>query len=78
VTSRTLGLLELVLAGAAAAACVVSWVSASTSQVVAPVIAGEPSKSAVVYDPPMIMLALVLATVAGVLAVAGGARLRRG
>ncbi|MDH6198751.1 hypothetical protein M2272_005411 [Mycobacterium frederiksbergense] len=68
---------ELVVAVAAAAASVVSWLAARTTIEVAPVLAGEPSTTAVVYSAPLLVLSLVLATVAGVLAVLGIARLRR-
>jgi hypothetical protein len=47
-------------------------------EVVAPILDGEPSKSTVVYYPPWIGLAVFLAGVAGVAAVSGAARLRRG
>ena len=39
--------------------------------------AGEPRTTSVVYYPPLLVVMLVLATVAGVLAVVGVARLRR-
>ena len=69
--------LELVLAVAAAAGAVASWFGAQTLVTVAPVVPGEPQTTSVVYSPPMLVLALVLATAAGVLAVVGIARLRR-
>jgi hypothetical protein len=71
-----LALVQLVLAGAAATGAVSAWVAAGSLEVVAPVLAGEPSKSSVVYQPGLIALALILATVAGLLAVAGLVRLR--
>ena len=43
----------------------------------APVIDGEPATTSVVYDAPLLTLALLLATVAGVLVVLGIANLRR-
>jgi hypothetical protein len=46
--------------------------------VVAPVLDGEPKTTSVVYSPPLLVLSLFLATVAGVLAVVAIARLRRG
>jgi hypothetical protein len=76
VKNRTLAILQLVLAGAAAAGAVLSWLAAGSAELVAPVLAGEPSRPTVVYDPGLIALALVLATVGGVLAVAGAVRLR--
>ncbi|MGV0721233.1 hypothetical protein ABQF17_08650 [Mycolicibacterium elephantis] len=66
----------LVLAVAAALGCVLSWLAASSTVVVAPVLEGEPSTTSVVYDAPLLGLSLVLATAAGVLAVLGLARLR--
>ncbi|MGV0644489.1 hypothetical protein [Mycolicibacterium sp. XJ879] len=68
---------ELTLAVAAAVGCVLSWVSASSTVMVAPVLEGEPATSSVVYSAPLLGLSLLLATVAGVLAVLGIARLRR-
>jgi hypothetical protein len=77
VTNRNIAAIQLVLAAAAAVGCVLSWVAARSSEVVAPILPGEPTKSSMVYHPPMIALALFLAAVAGVLVVAGVARLRR-
>jgi hypothetical protein len=45
--------------------------------VIAPVTSGEPSKTSVVYYSPLLFLAFVLGTLAGVLAVVGAARWRR-
>ncbi len=70
-------LVELVLAFVALVGCVLSWQSAGETAQAAPITAGEPSTTSVVYYPPLIVLALVLATAAGVLAVLGIARLRR-
>jgi hypothetical protein len=69
--------IELLLAIAAAIGCVVSWLAASSTVVVAPVLDGEPPTTSVVYSPPLLGLSLFLATVAGVLAVLGIAELRR-
>jgi hypothetical protein len=69
---------ELVLAVVAAVGCVLSWLAASSTVVVAPVLDGEPMTTSVVYSPPMLVLSLFLATAAGVLAVVGITRLRRG
>ena len=68
---------ELVLAVVAAAGSVWSWLAAQSLVTVAPVLEGEPQTTSVVYSPPMLVLMLLLATVAGVLAVVGIARLRR-
>ncbi|MGJ6126416.1 hypothetical protein QN239_27960 [Mycolicibacterium sp. Y3] len=70
-------LVELVLASVALVGCVLSWQSAGETAQAAPITDGEPSTTSVVYYPPLIVLALVLATAAGVLAVLGIARLRR-
>jgi hypothetical protein len=69
---------ELVLAVVAAVGCVLSWLAASSTVVVAPVLDGEPKTTSVVYSPPLLVLSLVLATIAGVLTVIAIARLRRG
>lgn len=69
--------IELLVAVIAAVGCVLSWLAASSTVAVAPVIEGEPQTTSVVYSPPLLVLSLVLATVAGVLAVLGIAGLRR-
>ncbi len=71
-----LALVQLVLAGAAAAGAGLAWVAAGSLEVAAPVLEGEPSKSSMVYNPGLIALALILATGAGLLAVSGLVRLR--
>src|SRR6478735_5439013 len=68
---------ELVLAVIATVGCVLSWLAASSTVTVAPVLDGEPQTTSVVYSPPLLVLSLFLATVAGVLVVVGIARLRR-
>jgi hypothetical protein len=68
---------ELVAAVVAAAGCVLSWLGASSTVAVAPVLEGEPMTTSVVYSAPLLVLSLFLATVAGVLAVLGIARWRR-
>jgi hypothetical protein len=69
--------IELALAVVAAAGGVLSWLAASSTVVVAPVLDGEPQTTSVVYSPLLLVLSLFLATVAGVLAVLGVAGLRR-
>ena len=69
--------IELALAVVAAVGCVLSWLAAKSMVVVAPVLDGEPQTTSIVYSPPLLVLSLILATAAGVLAVAGIARLRR-
>jgi hypothetical protein len=67
----------LELAVAAAVGCVASWVRAESTVVIAPIANGEPSTTSVVYSAPLLFLAFVLGTLAGVLAVVGVARWRR-
>lgn len=75
--SRRRATLELLLALAAGAGCVLSWLAASTTVAVPPLLDGEPMTTSVMYSPPWLMLSLLLATVAGVLAVIAVARLAR-
>jgi hypothetical protein len=74
---KTRATVELVLAALAAVGCVVSWLAARSVGVAAPVIPSEPSMPTVAYDPSLVALAVLLATVAGVLAVLGVAGFRR-
>ena len=74
---RLRGTILLVLAVVAAAGGVVSWLTASSAAQAEPIIASEPSMATVVYDPSLIVLAVLLATVAGVCAVLGVTALRR-
>lgn len=76
-TTRLRAIIELVLAAAALVGCVLCWLAAESTADVAPVVAGEPSKTSNVYDPWLISWSLLLVTVAGVLLVVGVARLRR-
>lgn len=75
-TSRRLGLVQLGVAVAALVGCVLSWLASVSIQAVPPVIDGEPVMSSTVYDPSLVLLALVFGAVAGMAAVAGVARLR--
>jgi hypothetical protein len=77
-TARRRATIELLLAVAAATGSVLSWLAASSTVIVAPVLEGEPMTPSVEYSAPLLGLSLFLATVAGVLAVLGVARLRRG
>ncbi|MFV9634615.1 hypothetical protein [Mycobacterium neumannii] len=61
--------LELVLAVAAAVGGVLSWLAAKTTVAVPPVLEGEPRTTSVEYSAPMVGLALLLATAAGVFVV---------
>jgi hypothetical protein len=69
--------IELALACAAALGCAASWLAVRSTVPVAPVADGQPVTTSVVYDPQLLLLALLLATAAGILAVIGVARLRR-
>ena len=70
-------IVELVLAVVAAAGSVFTWLAAQWTVAVAPILAGEPPTTSVVFSPPRVFLALLLAMIAGILAVVGIARLRR-
>jgi hypothetical protein len=77
-TARRRAALELLAAIVAAAGCVLSWLAARSTVAVAPLLEGEPMMTSVVHSAPWLVLSLLLAAVAGVLAVLGVARLRRG
>jgi len=68
---------QLVLAAVFAGAAALCWTQISSPVDIAPVTDGEPATISVVYDPPLMFLALMSATIAGVLAVLGVAGLRR-
>lgn len=74
---RTRAVVELILAALAAVGCVLSWAAAGHTAMAPPILPSEPSKPVEVYSAPLLVLALLLATAAGVLAVLGIARLRR-
>jgi Flp pilus assembly protein CpaB len=76
-TARRRAVLELALAAAVSVGCVLSWVRSRSTVDVAPIANGEPSTTSVAYYSPLLVLALVLATIAGVLVVVAVARLRR-
>jgi hypothetical protein len=67
-----LGLAILAVAGAVAC-----WLHSRQAVAVAPIAEGQPATMSVIYDPQQLLLTTLLAMVAGVLAVAGAARLRR-
>lgn len=75
--ARLVAVVELVLACAAAVGCAISWSGVRSTVTVAPVADGQPVTTSVVYDPPLLLLTLLLAAVAGILAVIGAARWRR-
>jgi hypothetical protein len=76
-TARRRAVVELVLAATAFGGCVLSWVRSRSTVDVAPIATGEPSTTSVVYYAPLLVLAVVLATVAGVLLVVAVAQLGR-
>jgi hypothetical protein len=76
-TGRRRAIIELLLAAVAAIGCVLSWIRARAMVQVEPIANGEPATTSVTYYAPLLVLALVLATAAGVLVVVGVARLRR-
>lgn len=76
-SARIRGLLELGLAGVALVGVGVCWLHARHTVAVAPVTDGQPSTTALVYNPQLLLLATLLAMTAAVLAVLGTARLRR-
>jgi hypothetical protein len=77
VNSGRRGALELVLAGVALLGAALTWPQSHRAVPVAPIADGQPATVSVIYDPQLLLLTLLLATVAGVLAVVGTARIRR-
>ena len=75
--NRHRAVVEVVLAFAAGAGCVASFLAARSPVTIPPLRDGEPSVPSVTYYPPLLLLALVLGTLAGVLVVVGIARWRR-
>ncbi|BCO37805.1 hypothetical protein BMW24_001785 [Mycobacterium heckeshornense] len=76
-SARARAVAEIALAGVTVLGCALSWSQTRSTVQVAPVADGQPVTTSVVYHPPLLLLTLLLATAAGVLAVAGTARLRR-
>lgn len=70
--------MQLVLAGLAIVGAVRSWLGSTKVVDVAPIADGQPATTSVVYQAPMLLLTLGLATAAGVLLVLGIAGLVRG
>ena len=68
---------QLVLAVIAAAGAVTAWSQVRSWVDVPPIIDGQPATVSVVYDPPLMMLSWLLATLAGVLVVLAVSGLRR-
>jgi NO-binding membrane sensor protein with MHYT domain len=75
--TRFRAVVELLLACAAAVGCAASWSAVHSTVTVAPVLKDQPVTMSVVYDPSMLLVTLLLAALAGMLAVVGIARLRR-
>lgn len=69
--------IAVVLAVIAAAGAIWSWLQVRSIVDVAPIADGQPATTSVAYDPPMMVLTMVLATAAGVLLVVGVAGLVR-
>lgn len=76
-SARGRAAVELLVAAAAAAGCVLLWLAARSTIEVAPVLENEPMTTSVIYSGPLIGLSFILATLAGVLTVVGVARLRQ-
>ena len=76
-TARARAVVEIGLACVAVLGCAFAWSGVRSTVAVAPVVDGQPVTMSVAYDPPLLVLTLLLATAAGVLAVVGGTRLRR-
>jgi hypothetical protein len=70
-------IVQLVLAALALAGAVLSWLQVRTNVDVSPIADGQPATTSVAYSPPMMLLTMLLATVAGVLIVLGVAGLTR-
>ena len=75
--ARFRAFIELALACAAVVGCAISWSEVRSTVAVAPIVDGQRATTSVAYDPPLLLLTLLLATAAGMLAVVGVARLRR-
>ncbi len=75
--ARYRALVELGLACTALVGVGASWLHARHIVVVAPITDGQPSTTSLVYDPQLLLLAMLLAMIAGVLAVLGTSRLWR-
>jgi hypothetical protein len=69
--------IQLVLGLGAMAGVALCWSQVKSLVDVAPVTEGQPATVSVVYDPPMMVATLALATAAGVLGVLGVAGVRR-
>jgi hypothetical protein len=70
--------IELLLAVAAAVGSVLSWIYASATVSVPPILEGEPWTTQVDYNAPLVLMSLMLATIAGVLIVLAVVRMVSG
>jgi len=70
-------IVQLVLATLALIGAVLSWLQVRSIVDVSPIADGQPATTSVAYSPPMMLLTMLLATVAGVLIVLGVAGLIR-
>ncbi|MDT5120190.1 MAG: hypothetical protein QOE30_5929 [Mycobacterium sp.] len=75
--ARYRAVVELGVACAALVGVAASWSHARHIVGVGPIMDGQPSTTSLVYDPQLLLLAMLLAMIAGVLAVVGTARLWR-
>ena len=78
VMARIWALAELLLACTAVVGAAHSWLHSRHIVIVGPIADGQPITTSLVYDPQQLLLTMLLAIAAGVLAVVGTARLRRG
>ena len=69
--------MQLAVATLALIGAVLSWLQVRSIVDVAPIADGQPATTSVAYSPPLMMLTMLLATVAGVLIVLGVAGLVR-
>ncbi|BBY55211.1 hypothetical protein H7J07_08575 [Mycobacterium koreense] len=76
-TPRQRTLIDLGVSAVALVGGVLAWTQVSTVIAVAPLMDGQPVTESTVYDPQLVMVALLLVTLAAVLAVTGVARWRR-
>jgi hypothetical protein len=71
-------IVQLAVATLALIGAVLSWLQVRSIVDVAPIADGQPATTSVAYSPPLMVLTMLLATVAGVLIVLGVAGLIRG
>jgi len=77
VMNRVWGVVALGVACAAGAGVALCWVHSRRTVIVAPIADGQPSTTSLVYEPALLLLTMLLAIIAGVLAVVGVTRLVR-